>query len=78
MDVKVGPQRRLSTEELMLSKHVSLKDEPSRSGGVQHSTGEEWRNSSIKNEEAGPKQKQCPGVDVSSGESKVGCCKEDS
>ena len=52
-------------------KDVTLKDEPSRSVGVQHSTGEEWRNSSIKNEEAGPKQKQCPGVDVSSDESKV-------
>ena len=54
---------------------VTLKDEPSRSIGVQHSTGEEWRNSSIKNEEAGPKQKQCSVVDVSGGGSKVQCCK---
>ena len=55
---------------------MTLKDEPSRSVGVQHSTGEEQRNSPRKNEEAGPKQKQCPVVYVSSGESKVQCCKE--
>ena len=55
---------------------MTLKDEPSRSVGVQHSTGEEQRNSSRKNEEAGPTQKQSPVGDVSSGESKVRCCKE--
>jgi len=32
-------------------------DEPARSVGVQYATGEEWRNISRKNEEAGPKQK---------------------
>ena len=31
----------------------------------------EWRNSSRRNEEAEPKQKQCPAVAVSGGESKV-------
>ena len=30
---------------------------PPRSGGVQYATGEEQRNSSRKNEEAGPTQK---------------------
>ena len=36
---------------------MTLKDEPSRSVGVQYATGENWRNSSRKNEEAEPKQK---------------------
>ena len=49
---------------------------PSRSVAVQYTTGEEQRNSSRRNEEAEPKQKQYQGVDVSGGESKVRCCKE--
>ena len=44
--------------------------------GIQYTTGEQWRNSSRRNEEAEPKWKQCPVVDVSGGESKVRCCKE--
>ena len=43
---------------------MTLKDEPSRSVGIQHSTGEEWRNSSRKNEEMEPKHKQHTVVDV--------------
>ena len=46
---------------------------------VQYVTGEEWRaitNSSKKNEAVWPKWKQRPVVDVSGGESKVWCCKE--
>jgi len=39
-------------------------------------TGEEWRNSSRRSEEAESKWKQCPVVDVSGGESKVRCRKE--
>ena len=39
-------------------------------------TGEEQRNSSRRNEEAEPKCEQCPVVDVSDGENKVWCCKE--
>ena len=46
-------------------------DESPRSVDVQYTTGEEWRNSSRKNEESGPEQKQCSAVDVSSGKSKV-------
>ena len=42
----------------------------------QNVTGEEQRNSSRKNEEAKQKQKLCPAVDVSGGEIKVQCCKE--
>ena len=37
---------------------------------------DELPNSSRRNEEAGPKRKQHPVVDVSGGESKVQCCKE--
>ena len=57
-------------------KHMTLKDEPSRSVSVQYTTGEEQRNSSRRNEEAEPKCEQYPVVDVSDTESKVRCCKE--
>ena len=50
---------------------MTLKDELPRSADVQHATGEEWRSSSRRNEEAEPKWKQCPVVRVSGGESKV-------
>ena len=53
-----------------------LKEELTRSVSAQYATGEEWRNSSRKNEEAKPKQKQCPVVHMSGGESKVQCCKD--
>ena len=52
-------------------KDMTLKDEPSRSVGGQYITEEKWRNSYRSIEEAEPKQKQCPVVDVSGGESKV-------
>ena len=52
-------------------KDMTLKDELPRSVGAEYTTGEEWRNSSRKNEESGPEQKQCSAVDVSSGKSKV-------
>ena len=55
---------------------MTLKDEPPRSVGVQYATREQLRNSTRKNEEAEPKQKQRPAVDVSGGESKVRRCKE--
>ena len=52
-------------------KDMTLKDELPRSVGAQYATGEEWINSSRRNEEAEPKQKQLPAVDVSGGESRV-------
>ena len=55
---------------------MALKDEMPRSVGVQYATGEEQRNSSRKNEEAEPKWKQRPLVDMSGDESKVQCYKE--
>ena len=51
-------------------KDVTLKDESPSSLGVQYTTAEEQRNSYRKNKEAEPKQKQCPVVVVSDGESK--------
>ena len=45
-------------------------------GGVQYATGDQWRNSSRKNEETEPKQKQHPVMDVTGDGSKVRCCKE--
>ena len=45
-------------------KGMTLKDELHRSVGAQYATGDEWRNSSRKNEEAELKQKQHPVLDV--------------
>ena len=50
------------------------QDELSSSVGAQYATGEEQ--SSTKDEETEPKQKQCPVVDMTSDGSKVLCCKE--
>ena len=50
---------------------MTLKDELPRSVGIQYATGEEWKNSSRRNEEAEPKHKQHPVVDMSGGESEV-------
>ena len=56
-------------------KDMMLKDEPpQRSVGVPNATGEERRNSFRRDEEAEPKWKQCPVVDVSGGESKEHYC----
>ena len=52
-------------------KDIMLEDEAPRSVGVQCVTGEEQRNSSRRNEEAEPNQKQCPVVDVSDGKSEI-------
>ena len=57
-------------------KDGTLKDVLPKSVGAQYVTGEEWRNSSRRNEEAEPKQKQHPVVDVTGDGSKVQCCKE--
>ena len=57
-------------------KDRTLKDELPRLVGAQNATGEDWRNSSRKNDEAEPKRKQCPAVDVTGDGSQVRCCKE--
>ena len=48
-----------------------LKEELSRSVGAQYTAGDQWRNSSRKNEGMEPKQKQYPAVDVTGDRSKV-------
>ena len=58
-------------EQYEKAKRYYTERETSWSVSVQNATGEEWRNSSRKNEEAEPKWKQCQVVDVSGGESKV-------
>ena len=55
---------------------MTLKGELPRLVGAQYATVEEWRCSSRRNEEAEPKEKQHPVVDVSGGGSKVQCYKE--
>ena len=57
-------------------KDTTQEDKPTRMVGVQYATGEEQRNSSRKNEAAGPKCKRHLVVDVSSGASKVWFCEE--
>ena len=63
-------------DSMKRQKDTTLKDELPRSVGAQYATGKEQRNSSGRNEEAEPKQKQHPAVDMSGGGSKVRCCKE--
>ena len=53
-----------------------LKEELPRSVVAQYATGDQWRNSSRRNEEAERKRKQGTVVDGSGGESEVQCCKE--
>ena len=48
-----------------------LKEDLPRSVGAHYTTGEKQRNRSRRIEEAEPKRKQCPVVDVSGDESKV-------
>ena len=55
---------------------MTLRDELPSSIGAQCAKGEEWRNSPRRNEEAEPKRKQCPVVDMTGDRSKVQCCKE--
>ena len=57
-------------------RDMTLKDELPRLVGAQYATVEEQRNSSRRNEEAEPKQKEYPAVDVTGDRSKVSCCKE--
>ena len=70
---KCGPPEKGMTNPLQYSclentmnsmkrqKDMTLKDKLPRSVGIQYATGEEWRNTSEKNEEAEPKQKEHPG-----------------
>ena len=70
-----GNSLQYCLENLMKSmkrqKDRTLKDELPRSVGAQYTTGGQWRNNCIKNEETEPKQKQHPVVDVTGDRSKV-------
>ena len=68
----------LRTPRIVLKrqKYMTRKDELPKSVGDQHATGEEWRNSSRKNEKMELKRKQHPVVDVTGDGSKIQCCKE--
>ena len=59
---------------MKIQKDMTLNNEL-RLVGAQYATGDQWRNSSRKNEETEPKQKQHPVVDVTGDGSKVQCCK---
>ena len=59
------------TNSMKRQKDRTLKDELLRSVGAQYATGDEWRNTSRKNEEMEPKQKQHPVEDVTGDGSKV-------
>ena len=50
---------------------MTLKDELPRLVGAQYAAGEEWRNSSRKNEEMEPKQNPHPVVNVMGDGSKI-------
>ena len=52
-------------------KDRTLKDELPRSVSTLYATGEEWRNSSRKNEETEPKQKRHVAVEVTGDGGKV-------
>ena len=52
------------------------KEERPRSVGARYATGDQWGNSSRKNEGMEPKQKQHPVVDVTGDGSKLQSCKE--
>ena len=58
-------------DNMKKQKDTTPKDELPRSVGAQYATGEEWRNTSRKNEEMEPKQKQHPVVDVTGDGNKV-------
>ena len=57
-------------------KDMTLKDELPRTVGAQYATGDQWRNSSRKDEEAESGHKQHPAVVVTGDGRKVRCCKE--
>ena len=62
-----------SMNSMKRQKYMTLKDDFPRSVGSRYVNGEEWRNSSRKTEEAKPKRKQCPVVDVTGEGIKVQC-----
>ena len=60
-----------SMNSMKRQKDMTLKDELPRLADAQYAIGQKQRNHCRRNEEAQPKQKQHPVVDVSGGESKA-------
>ena len=60
-----------SMNSMKRQKDMTLKDELPRLADAQYAIGQKQRNHCRRNEEAEPKQKQHPVVDVSGGESKA-------
>ena len=60
-----------SMNSMKRQKDMTLKDELPRLADDQYAIGQKQRNHCRRNEEAEPKQKQHPVVDVSGGESKA-------
>ena len=58
-------------EQYKKARDMTPEDDLPRLVSAKYATGEEWRNNSKKNEEAEPKCKWCPVVDVAGGESNV-------
>ena len=61
---------------MIRQKDRTLKDELPRSVDAQYAIGDHWRTNSKKNEEAEPKQKQHPTVDMTGDGRTVRCSKE--
>ena len=61
----------MNMNSMKKQKDITLENEPPRLEGIQYATGKEWRNSSRRNEEAKPTQKQHSTVVVSGDRSKV-------
>ena len=59
------------TSSMKRQKDRTLKEELPRSVGAQYAAGDQWRNSSRRNEEAEAKQEQRPAVDASDDGSRV-------
>ena len=71
-----NPMNSMKRQKHPTRSFSSHMRKPPMSVSVQYTTRKEQRNSSRRNEEAEPMQKQHPIEDVSGGESQVQCCKE--
>ena len=69
-------ERVRDREDWRAAVHGVAKSRTQLSDGTTDAIGEEQRNTSRRNEESGPKQKQCRVVDVSGIESKLQCYKQ--
>ena len=76
MEIIKSVPKNILMNSMIRQNDTILKEELPRSVSAQHTTEDQWRNNSRKNEGLEPKQKQYPVVDVTGDRSKVRCCKE--